>query len=369
MKKNVIGILVGMMLFIPAGLALEEQMGIHGTVDRSNTFQSSLANDISILLYTQPGSPGIYLDIQNIGTVTLTDISWNFKYKTSISGKGVLLNKESQRGLIDELEMGETHTISFTPFTTDRSSPIGLGNVYLNASVSTSQSFVRVQQRAFLFLIYLVMPQETYRDIPPVDVYRMMLEDMFDMIIDVSPEYEEHHLPEAVNFYIGDGSLDDAIPTLGKNLNYLVYCHVDSASVPGAQKLVDAGITDVYRLEGNFPAWVDAGYPIARESGYIDVTAKQAKDLIDNKSDLIVIDVSPFYADGHIPGAVNYYIGDGSLDAAIPLLDKDKEYLVYCHADSASISGSTKLVDAGFDPVYRLEGNFQAWADAGYPIE
>jgi rhodanese-related sulfurtransferase len=105
------------------------------------------------------------------------------------------------------------------------------------------------------------------------------------------------------------------------------------------------------------------------ETAYMDVTAAEAKELIDTKPDLIIIDVSPNYDNGHIPGAINYYIGNGSLDDAIPTLDKNKEYLVYCHVDSVSISGAQKLIDAGFSTVYRLEGNYQAWVDAGYPIE
>jgi rhodanese-related sulfurtransferase len=55
---------------------------------------------------------------------------------------------------------------------------------------------------------------------------------------------------------------------------------------------------------------------------------------------------------GHLPGAINYYIGEESLDSAIPTLDKEKTYLVYCHSDSASISG--------FLNVYTLEGNYVA---------
>lgn len=105
------------------------------------------------------------------------------------------------------------------------------------------------------------------------------------------------------------------------------------------------------------------------QKGYIDVTAMEAKELIDGNPGLVIIDVSPNYDNGHIPGAINYYVGDGSLDDAIPTLDKNKEYLVYCHTDSASILGAEKLVDAGFDPVYRLEGNYQAWVDADYPTE
>ena len=104
-------------------------------------------------------------------------------------------------------------------------------------------------------------------------------------------------------------------------------------------------------------------------SAYMDLTPAEAKDLIDNNPDLIIIDVSPHYAEGHLPGAVHYYLGDGSLDEAIPMLDKDKTYLVYCHVDSVAIQGAQKLVDAGFKDVYRLEGNYRAWVDAGYPVE
>jgi rhodanese-related sulfurtransferase len=102
---------------------------------------------------------------------------------------------------------------------------------------------------------------------------------------------------------------------------------------------------------------------------YKDLTPAEAKALIDTTPDLIIIDVSPNYAKGHLPGAVNYYVGDGSLDKAIPTLDKSKPYLVYCHVDSVAILGAQKLIDAGFETVYRLEGNYSAWVDAGYDIE
>jgi rhodanese-related sulfurtransferase len=104
-------------------------------------------------------------------------------------------------------------------------------------------------------------------------------------------------------------------------------------------------------------------------SEYMDVTPEEAKKLIDETPDLLIIDVSPKYDAGHLPGAVNYYIGDGSLDDAIPTLDPEGKYLVYCHVDSASIPGAQALIDAGFKNVYRLEGNYAAWVDAGYDIE
>lgn len=107
----------------------------------------------------------------------------------------------------------------------------------------------------------------------------------------------------------------------------------------------------------------------AEKTAYVDVSPAKAKELIEKTPGIVIIDVSPAYAKGHLPGAVNYYLGDGSLDKAIPTLDKNKTYLVYCHVDRVSIQGAQKLVDAGFKKVYRLKGNYKAWVDAGYPIE
>jgi rhodanese-related sulfurtransferase len=112
-----------------------------------------------------------------------------------------------------------------------------------------------------------------------------------------------------------------------------------------------------------------AGCSSESTNTYIDLSPMEAKELIDSTPDIIIIDVSPFYAQGRIPGSVNYYLGDGSLDNVIPMLDKDKIYLVYCHVDSVSIAGANKLIEAGFKTVYRLAGNYSAWVNAGYPVE
>lgn len=106
-------------------------------------------------------------------------------------------------------------------------------------------------------------------------------------------------------------------------------------------------------------------------SGYTVVTAVQAKELIDKNPNLIIIDVSTTtnYGKGHLPGAVNYDFGEGLLDQAIPTLNKNGTYLVYCRVESTSIKGAKKMVVAGFGNVYRLGGNYKAWVDASYLIE
>ena len=217
-------------------------------------------------------------------------------------------------------------------------------------------------------------PEETtsgsYIDVTPAEARELIDNNPDLIIIDVSPVYDQGHLPGAVSYYLGDGSLDDAIPNLDKNGKYLVYCHSTSVAITGSQKLIDAGFETVYRLDGNYSAWVSAGYEVETlTASFIDVTPSEARELIDNNPDLIIIDVSPVYDQGHLPGAIHYYLGDGSLDDAIPTLDKDATYLVYCHVDSVAIAGAQKLIDAGFMKVYRLEGNYSAWVAAGYEVE
>jgi len=104
-------------------------------------------------------------------------------------------------------------------------------------------------------------------------------------------------------------------------------------------------------------------------STYMDVSSREALALINDNPDIAIIDVSPFYNDGHIPGATWYYYGDGSLEEAIPDFDPMWTYLVYCHFDGPSRNGAQKLVDAGFENVYRLTDHFSGWVDEGYPVE
>ena len=123
---------------------------------------------------------------------------------------------------------------------------------------------VHDQKQAFLMLCFAHNMKDTYMDIFPEEAYAMIINETFDLIIDVVglDIYSFGHLPGAVNYVWADGTLAEMIPTLDVNGTYLVYCHTDPPSTDSAQSLVDAGIESVYRLEGNYRAWVEAGYPI-----------------------------------------------------------------------------------------------------------
>jgi len=117
--------------------------------------------------------------------------------------------------------------------------------------------------------------------------------------------------------------------------------------------VVMAGFTYKQTTSGVSPLWL---------------TPQEAKELLDETTDVVVIDLSSrFYDRGHLPGAVNYPKND--LSEAVSGLDRNATYLVYSHWTGAPLSAAGLLKDAGFKNVYALKGNFGAWVDAGYPVD
>ncbi len=99
---------------------------------------------------------------------------------------------------------------------------------------------------------------------------------------------------------------------------------------------------------------------------YKDVNAYQARNLMKIYPNLKIIDISGTYHMGHIPGSINLFLGDGSLDEALKELDKKNRYLVYYHSSKTSKEAAQKFADAGFKKIYRLNGNFSSWVEAGF---
>jgi len=184
----------------------------------------------------------------------------------------------------------------------------------------------------------------------------------YEAIFDVSPAYHLGHLPFATDAGSVSG-LGNMLDGLDKSKSYLVYCHSDGPAIAGAELMAENGFSKVHRLEGNFGAW--------DQVSFIDIDASEAKSKMDGGDFEAIFDVSPVFNSGHLPGAINANAGGGgtALSILIDGMDKTKTYLVYCHSDGPAMAGAQLMEDAGFSKVYRLEGNFGAWVDAGYDVE
>ncbi|MFA5841421.1 MAG: rhodanese-like domain-containing protein [Candidatus Paceibacterota bacterium] len=74
------------------------------------------------------------------------------------------------------------------------------------------------------------------------------------------------------------------------------------------------------------------------------------------------------YAEGHIGGSLNMDVSEPSFAQGISVLDKNKEYLVYCRSGGRSSTAQEIMAKASFRNVYNLSGGIIAWNRRGLPI-
>lgn len=107
--------------------------------------------------------------------------------------------------------------------------------------------------------------------------------------------------------------------------------------------------------------------PVSLAGGYVDLTALEAKDMIDSHLSLVVLDVrtQEEYFSGHIRNAKLIPLAE--LEGRLGELETTSEILVYCGLGGRSATASQILVDNGFLHVYNMLGGITAWKNAGYP--
>lgn len=87
-------------------------------------------------------------------------------------------------------------------------------------------------------------------------------------LIDVrtSEEFEEAHIPGAVNIDINGDDFKQAINALDMNEVYYVYCQAGSRSVTACGYMEEIGFSRLNNLEGGISAWMDMNLPVIRQS-------------------------------------------------------------------------------------------------------
>jgi hydroxyacylglutathione hydrolase len=85
------------------------------------------------------------------------------------------------------------------------------------------------------------------------------------------------------------------------------------------------------------------------------------------ENDLFVLDVreKEEYARGHIPDAVNIYVGE--LEKRLAEVPSDRPVVCACSTGNRSGLGASILARGGFKKAYNLIGGMTAWKEKGYP--
>lgn len=103
-----------------------------------------------------------------------------------------------------------------------------------------------------------------------------------------------------------------------------------------------------------------------RTEGVTYVDVQGAKELIKQKSDLIIVDVRTLseIEDGTIPEATVIDVKSDDFQTRIETLDKERDYLVYCRSGRRSERAVKMMKAAGFANLYMMDGGYLAWKDS-----
>ena len=101
---------------------------------------------------------------------------------------------------------------------------------------------------------------------------------------------------------------------------------------------------------------------------YIDVSVAELQSMLKEKDFLFVNVHVPF--EGNIAGT-DLSIPYDQIQANLSLLpeNKDAKIVLYCRSDRMSRIAAEELVGLGYTNIWNLDGGFNAWSQAGLPLE
>ncbi|MEI0561679.1 rhodanese-like domain-containing protein [Brachyspira pilosicoli] len=101
--------------------------------------------------------------------------------------------------------------------------------------------------------------------------------------------------------------------------------------------------------------------------GYKNLNIEKAIKLVNSSTNLIILDVRTReeYLSGNIPNSINIDVLSQDFKSKIDMLDKNKEYLIYCRSGNRSSIASSIMSTNGFINIYNLENiGYQDFANA-----
>ena len=95
-----------------------------------------------------------------------------------------------------------------------------------------------------------------------------------------------------------------------------------------------------------------------QEAVYMNITAQEAKEIMDRESGYVILDVRTReeYDQGHIPGAIVISHEEVAHKAEETLTDKDQLILVYCRSGRRSKIAAEALVELGYTNILEFGG-------------
>ncbi|HMJ67805.1 MAG TPA: rhodanese-like domain-containing protein [Cyclobacteriaceae bacterium] len=109
--------------------------------------------------------------------------------------------------------------------------------------------------------------------------------------------------------------------------------------------------------------------PDSKNSANYLLQPEDFQNKINHGATLIDVRSVEEYASGHITGSLNMDVSNPSFKDNVLMLDRSKEYALYCASGVRSGKAADVMRQEGFASVYTLTGGIKHWTDKGMPLE
>src|SRR5438128_12585336 len=97
-----------------------------------------------------------------------------------------------------------------------------------------------------------------------------------------------------------------------------------------------------------------------------EVSAAEAKQLVDSGAQVVDVRTDVEFEAGHIPGSRHIPVADIQRESST--LDREKPVVLYCRSGNRSGPAADAFAASGWD-AHSIEGGLVAWDEAGLELE
>ena len=205
-------------------------------------------------------------------------------------------------------------------------------------------------------------------DLPPItaeELNGLLQQGVF--VLDVRPnaDFSAAHVPGSVNIALSGQFASWAGAIMGLNARPVLVADTPEQYSEARLRLARVGIEDPRGiLQGGVAAWKQAGFPVVHvpQITVQELSCQQSRNLQ-------VLDVrrEPEWHAGHIEGAEWFPLDNFKISA--PELNPTAPVAVHCQGGYRSMIACSLLQRAGIENVLNVVGGFDAWRQAGLPVE
>lgn len=118
----------------------------------------------------------------------------------------------------------------------------------------------------FLFLNTLYKEKSKAFQNVNVDQLTRLVNQQNAQVLDVRPKeaFDQGHIVNAINMSLEDITSGKAKIDKLKKKPVIVYCQIGKSSASASQKLTDAGLEQVFNLQGGINAWISEKLPLSK---------------------------------------------------------------------------------------------------------